>query len=825
MVVEVSIMYVDAKARMVRAIAKVTTFVKAAGKFSADKNSPGKRAKIVAMLLELKEIRLTAESDIQVMETYVGKKLAPVDVVDKSISLKLSAEFDNLYYELVAFVDVYGLSLSQIVDSSSSQSVQNHSASFGNLSTYKFPTRKFPTFSGLLTEWQGFEDLFTSILSHAPADLSDVERFEILKTSLEGEALTLIAHIPLTSANYQKAWEVLRSRYGNKRDLARIHLDALLSPHTVKANDASSIKTLITSIQEHTAALDNLDFITRQWSPILVHIFENHLDYDLRARWEITVGDRHQPSTADFLEFLRGHVRSAEARAGQYTSSLTSFTSQQKPPQKSVTSKSRHPIAPKVLAATTTSSTVVTCPLCTKPHTIRKCPTFLSKSPTDRFQLAKKHRLCINCLFTRHATSLCPSKYKCPTCDRSHNSLLHFDSKDIFPPSSTVPSVDQPETGQSAKAMIVRGQPQIVVLLSTVLLDVVAADGTRHSIRALFDSGAQASFITEQTACVLMLKRHHSTVAISTFASSTTSPVRGQTTITVMPRGQQAPSFCADTYIVPQITGPTPQAPIVPGQWRHIQNLSLADPLYHRPQAVDLLLGADILPMLLLNGKATGKPGEPIAFETVFGWILMGPVDRNAQSNVTAMCLSVAETLDLSIRRFWELEELPIVRHLSPDERAAEEIHKKTTTRLRTRRFMVSLAFRKASPLLGPSTLRQWVSNFQVEPGLLTNVLPLMQAKDVHLTSEQKITVISFDETYVSHRICHDKKYEKVYGPHKCVQTLVARGLIGNWKQPIYYNYDTPMNKDILLKIIEELYKVGYDVVATVSDMGPTNIG
>jgi len=251
--------------------------------------------------------------------------------------------------------------------------------------------------------------------------------------------------------------------------------------------------------------------------------------------------------------------------------------------------------------------------------------------------------------------------------------------------------------------MIVRGQPQNVVLLSTVLLDVVAADGTRHSIRALFDSGAQASFITEQTACVLMLKRHHSTVAISTFASSTTSPVRGQTTITVMPRGQQAPSFCVDTYIVPQITGPTPQAPIVPGQWKHIQNLSLADPLYHRPQAVDLLLGADILPMLLLNGKATGKPGEPIAFETVFGWILMGPVDKNAQSTVTAMCLSVSETLDLSIRRFWELEELPVVRHLSPDERAAEEIYKKTTTRLRTGRFMVSLPFRKASPLLGDS--------------------------------------------------------------------------------------------------------------------------
>lgn len=139
-----------------------------------------------------------------------------------------------------------------------------------------------------------------------------------------------MAHLPLTSANYNKAWEVLRARYGNKRDLARIHLDPLLAPQPVNCNDASSIKTLLTTILEHTAALDNLDFVTRQWSPILVHIFENHLDYDLRARWEITVGDRHQPSLSDFVDFLRSHVRSAEARAGNYSSNLSSVTSHHK---------------------------------------------------------------------------------------------------------------------------------------------------------------------------------------------------------------------------------------------------------------------------------------------------------------------------------------------------------------------------------------------------------------------------------------------------------------------------------------------------------------
>jgi len=197
------------------------------------------------------------------MESSVSKKLAPMEIVDNKESLNLSADFDNLYYELAAFADVYHISLSPGMDTSSAQLIVNQTAGSGNFSHYQLPKRSFPTFSGVLIEWQGFEDLFKSILSHAP-DLPDVQRFEILKTSLKGEALSLVSHLPLTSANYNKAWEVLRARYGNKRDLARIHLEALLAPHTVSCNDAASIKTLLTTILEHTAALDNLDFVTRQ---------------------------------------------------------------------------------------------------------------------------------------------------------------------------------------------------------------------------------------------------------------------------------------------------------------------------------------------------------------------------------------------------------------------------------------------------------------------------------------------------------------------------------------------------------------------------------
>jgi len=53
----------------------------------------------------------------------------------------------------------------------------------------------------------------------------------------------------------------------------------------------------------------------------------------------------------------------------------------------------------------------------------------------------------------------------------------------------------------------------------------------------------------------------------------------------------------------------------------------------------------------------------------------------------------------------------------------------------------------------------------------------------------------------------------------------VLIGLIASWKQPVYYNYDTPMTKDILYTIISSLHSVGYHVIAIVSDMGPSNVG
>lgn len=198
MVLPASIGYVEAKARVIRGTDRITLFIAAAGEYKADIQNAGKRSKVDIMLHDVNNIRAQVEEDIQYMERAVSQGTALTDVTDTKDSRALSAAFDKLYYELTAFSDVHNFTLGRLHDRTVAPNVDPN-ISIANLSHYQLPKRKFPTFSGSITEWQGFDDLFNSIMSHT-SDLPDVEKFEFLKTSLEGEALSLIVYLPLTAA-------------------------------------------------------------------------------------------------------------------------------------------------------------------------------------------------------------------------------------------------------------------------------------------------------------------------------------------------------------------------------------------------------------------------------------------------------------------------------------------------------------------------------------------------------------------------------------------------------------------------------------------------
>lgn len=50
------------------------------------------------------------------------------------------------------------------------------------------------------------------------------------------------------------------------------------------------------------------------------------------------------------------------------------------------------------------------------------------------------------------------------------------------------------------------------------------------------------------------------------------------------------------------------------------------------------------------------------------------------------------------------------------------------------------------------------------------------------------------------------------------------KGLTQNWKQPIFFDYDTPMTMGFLFQILNSLNDISFVVVAILSDMGPTYV-
>ncbi len=72
--------------------------------------------------------------------------------------------------------------------------------------------------------------------------------------------------------------------------------------------------------------------------------------------------------------------------------------------------------------------------------------------------------------------------------------------------------------------------------------------------------------------------------------------------------------------------------------WQKVSHLKLADPNCNTPAQIDILLGSDLIPQIILEGveKISNKL---LAQNTIFGWILSGLVSEP----VTTMTTQVEE--------------------------------------------------------------------------------------------------------------------------------------------------------------------------------------
>ncbi|GFQ75988.1 integrase catalytic domain-containing protein [Trichonephila clavata] len=172
---------------------------------------------------------------------------------------------------------------------------------------------------------------------------------------------------------------------------------------------SKGLRNLIDVINKNLRGLKLMDLETNDLThQFLINIIIRKLDIESRKLYEMSLTSTELPKWEMFLEFLQNRTQILENLHGV-----------QGPPLKLKT-----PFLSKGKSFIVKSNNNNNCLLCKTSHRLYDCTLFLKMNPLQRFNLIKKHGLCINCLNNNHKVALCKSKYTCRLCRGKHNYLL-----------------------------------------------------------------------------------------------------------------------------------------------------------------------------------------------------------------------------------------------------------------------------------------------------------------------------------------------------------------------------------------------------------------
>lgn len=667
------------------------------------------------------------------------------------------------YEPLNAFEDVYARiqrARSRILENNSSQ--QNRACENKGASTQiKLPPINIPSFDGKMENWPIFYESF-KVNIHLNESLTDSQRIQYLIGKLTGPALKIIAGIIPSGDNYSSIWESLVKKYQDKRALGSHYMSILfnIKPAT---NSSSSLNTFVENFDAAVSALEQLKLEDLK-DFILLNIAMRKLDSATAHAFETFIRDKEIPSYKDLIDFIKSQVKILDR-------SVSSSSHHQCEPH-----LTRNSAKPNRARNTYQSQTFVTsdgkgvesCSMCNKSdhQQLYKCPAFKSLPAKGRFDFIKSKRGCINCLSLSHTALYCNSTYTCKSCKKAHHTLLHLDNN------NNAPSVQQQATTSNprATAQLVRStpasgaatastatspsrshsppfapanlspaprvslcarsdetpplrtidSPRTTVLLSTAQVNILNNDKHNTSVRCLIDNASQNNLITSACCEQLKLKPISLSNSFIKGIGSASQTVHGYVQLLVTTKDKKC-SYSITALVVDNITDRMPSEYVDTSIVQHLVDLPLADPYWHIPGEVELILGAQLFPHLLLGGRVVAPPA-PSAIETVFGYVLMGDAPiSNFNKNNTACKLQNSATfftcssgvemrdrydelhLNKTLTKFWEMEELPPKGFLSPEDSQCEDIYSATVSRDETGRYCTALPFCRDPSELGDS--------------------------------------------------------------------------------------------------------------------------
>lgn len=163
-------------------------------------------------------------------------------------------------------------------------------------------------------------------------------------------------------------------------------------------------------------------------------------------------------------------------------------------------------------------------------------------------------------------------------------------------------------------------------------------------------------------------------------------------------------------YVVNQVTRHLPFENFNLRQYDEFHGLTLADPKFGTPDEIDALFGINLWINILCAGVIKSKDGLVAAQQTSLGWVIYkqenSTIERKQNYVLhTAKIPDVVESNEISniLEKFWRVEDIPVIKTVTPEEKQCEEVFLKTHSRGPDGRYIVHLPFNEKLNLLGKS--------------------------------------------------------------------------------------------------------------------------
>ena len=578
----------------------------------------------------------------------------------------------------------------------------------------KLPKLIITKFQGTHIDWQRFWSQFEAEIDRA--EIGQVAKFSYLKELLIPKVRLVIDGLPFTTEGYERAKQILKTKYGKPSEVANAHIQNLLNLPSIYGTSPVKIhdfyEKLVTNVQvlETMGKLREVTGYVRMTLDKLPGIRADlvRMDDDWQE-WEFS----------QLVEALRkwcerNPIPLNERRHDAFTSDKGS--KQQR--REKVFQVKQHEWKPRP------------CVYCdSTEHKSSECQKV--KSVTERKRLLSVNKLCFNCTGEKHRATECRSKFTCQKCSgKHHTSICDKDPQQI---------------------LVATGE-------SSVIYPVVVVEVNGIKCRALLDTGAGSTYVSatlaerigkkpirKETRRIDMMM-HTTSKKVEIYhvqIASVTNDYKMMATVTKV-----------DKTVL--LSLPNPQYERIIQQHQHLKEVIMEDKDKKPELPIHMILGASEYAKIKTETKPkVGDPGKPVAELTALGWTIMSPGKEADLSSVYLTRSSTADYQDLC-----KLDVLGLEDRASDDQVTVFEDFKEQLTRSPEGWYETGLLWKSGHAPLP--------NNKSASLGRLSSLVRRLKQNPQLLDQYDEIIQEQLDQNIIE-EVKEEPKGREFYIPHKPV--------------------------------------------------------